>query len=146
MGIRCQRSARHASTLIRAFYLIFDVERSISIIKLLPNSLQFPRLYYILLLYSQGCPPLIGKKGSWIRHGVTQKECETEALLSFIAGSETTATSVILTLLYIISTPLIYQKLKEEINTAIREGRASSPITNAEARELPYLQVCSDHS
>jgi cytochrome P450 len=65
----------------------------------------------------------------------------SEALFMFIAGSDTTASAIRVTMLYVMSTPRVYQKLKDEIRTAIREGRASKPITAAESRELPYLQV-----
>ncbi|KAI1812681.1 cytochrome P450 [Poronia punctata] len=79
--------------------------------------------------------------GSWMRHGITQKECETEALLLFVAGSETTSVAMRLTLLYIISTPRVYHNLRDEMRAAIGKGKVSSPITSAEARELPYLQA-----
>ena len=68
----------------------------------------------------------------------------SEALFMLIAGSDTTASAIRVTMLYVMSTPRVYQKLKDEIRTAIREGRASSPITAAESRELPYLQVGPD--
>ncbi|KAK8040736.1 hypothetical protein PG991_000524 [Apiospora marii] len=80
--------------------------------------------------------------GSFIRHGLTQAECESEALFMFIAGSDTSASALRVTMFYIMSCPRVYQKLKAEIRTAIREGRASSPvITVAEAKQLPYLQA-----
>lgn len=74
-------------------------------------------------------------------HGLTQTQCEVETLFMFVAGSDTTAAAMKITMLYIISTPRVYQQLKTEIATALREGRASSPITQAEARALPYLQA-----
>jgi cytochrome P450 len=59
----------------------------------------------------------------------------------FVAGSDTTAAAIRVTMFYIMSSPRVYQKLKKEIRKAINEGQASSPITLAQARELPYLQV-----
>lgn len=59
----------------------------------------------------------------------------------FVAGSDTTASAIRVTLFYLMSSPRVYRKLKEEIRGCIREGRASTPITAAQARELPYLQV-----
>lgn len=59
----------------------------------------------------------------------------------FVAGSDTTAAAIRVTLFCLMSCPRVYRKLKEEIRGVIREGRASSPITAAQARELPYLQV-----
>ena len=36
-----------------------------------------------------------------------------------------------------------YSKLRAEIDTAISDGRiSSSPISDADARRLPYLQAC----
>ncbi|KAK4184486.1 Pisatin demethylase [Podospora australis] len=78
--------------------------------------------------------------GSFVRHGLTQRQCETEAIFQLVAGSDTTATAIRATLLYIITTPRVYNALQAEIDAAIRSGAISSPITNAEAAELPYLQ------
>ncbi|KAK8877454.1 hypothetical protein PGQ11_002400 [Apiospora arundinis] len=79
---------------------------------------------------------------SFINHGLTQAECESEALFMFVAGSDTSASAIRITMLYIMSCPRVYQKLKAEIRAAIREGRVSSPvITVAEAKQLPYLQA-----
>ncbi|KAI1312936.1 cytochrome P450 [Xylaria venustula] len=79
--------------------------------------------------------------GSFRRHGLTETECQTEALFMFIAGSETTASALRIMLFYLIATPVAYQKLKSEIRTAVKSGRVSSPITAAEAKELQYLQA-----
>ncbi|KAI1141843.1 cytochrome P450 [Hypoxylon sp. FL0543] len=79
--------------------------------------------------------------GSWVRHGATQAHCEVEAAFMFAAGTDTTATAIRITILYILATPRIYQRLKDEIASAVREGRVSQPITQAEARGLPYLQA-----
>ncbi|KAI8633515.1 cytochrome P450 [Xylariaceae sp. FL1651] len=78
---------------------------------------------------------------SFRRHGVTEAECQTEALFMFVAGSETSSSAIRIALLYLTATPMVYQKLKADIKAAIISGRASSPITAAEARDLPYLQA-----
>jgi hypothetical protein len=39
------------------------------------------------------------------------------------------------------STPRAYHALQAEIDEGIRAGKVSSPVTNAEANELPYLQA-----
>ena len=44
-------------------------------------------------------------------------------------------------MLYLLSSPAVYRKLKAEIAERIKEGRISSPITNEEAKQFPYLQV-----
>jgi cytochrome P450 len=54
-----------------------------------------------------------------------------------IAGSDTTATAVRATFLYIITIPRVHHKLLTEISSAT----LSSPISDAEAKKLPYLQA-----
>ena len=44
-------------------------------------------------------------------------------------------------MLYLMTTPRAYRALQAEIDEGIRAGRVSSPIKNAEAQEMPYLQV-----
>ncbi len=46
-----------------------------------------------------------------------------------------------MTLLYLISNPPAYRRLLAELDGAIEDGSVSSPITDAEARALPYLQA-----
>ena len=42
---------------------------------------------------------------------------------------------------YLLVTPASYAKLKEEIRSHAEQGKLSSPVTDAEARSLPYLQA-----
>lgn len=79
--------------------------------------------------------------GSMIKHGLTQIECETEGLFMIIAGTESTASAIRSALLHTMTTPLVYQKLKHEIKSAVAEQRVSQPISFQEAKTLPYLQV-----
>lgn len=72
---------------------------------------------------------------------MNQKECEAEGLFALVAGSETTASVIRITMLYLMSSPPIYQKFKAMIKEAIYTGSVSSPITVAEARRLPFLQA-----
>jgi cytochrome P450 len=76
--------------------------------------------------------------GSFIRHGLTQDELESETLLQIIAGSDTTASGIRGTLLHLITSPDIYCKLRAEIDDAT----LSSPVQDIEAKGLPYLQAC----
>jgi hypothetical protein len=55
-----------------------------------------------------------------------------------VAGSDTTATAIRVTFLHVISSPYIYSTLRKEIDNA---SPLSSPITDAEAKRLPYLQA-----
>lgn len=54
-----------------------------------------------------------------------------------MAGSDTTATAMRATLLYLLMNPRVVAKLRHEIST----NPISSPIQDAEARKLPYLQA-----
>ncbi|KAF9878749.1 cytochrome p450 [Colletotrichum karsti] len=76
-----------------------------------------------------------------VRNGLTYKELLAEIFLEFIAGSDSTATAVRMTMLCLLNTPTSLNSLRKEMDTAIAERRISSPITDAEARELPYLQA-----
>lgn len=78
-----------------------------------------------------------------MKHGLNKVECETEGLFMIVAGTETTASVIRSALLHTMTCPSVYQKLKDEINTAVREGKVSEPITIQEAKRLPFLQVRS---
>ena len=80
---------------------------------------------------------------AFIRHGLTQLEAESESLLQILAGSDSTATTIRVTMLYILTNPPVYAKLQSEIDTAIAAGSISHPVvSNSEAVALPYLQAC----
>ncbi|KEZ40403.1 hypothetical protein SAPIO_CDS8267 [Scedosporium apiospermum] len=77
--------------------------------------------------------------GSFVRHGLTQREAQSETLLQILAGSETSATAIRTTLLYIITHPPVYAKLLAEIADVSKT--TPSPIPNKVAQNLPYLQA-----
>ncbi|KAI1418553.1 cytochrome P450 [Hypoxylon sp. FL1857] len=79
--------------------------------------------------------------GSFIRHGMTKKECADEAMLQIQAGSDTTAVAIRTTLLYIMSTPRVYSRMKSMIKECLDRKEVSTPITYEEAQRLPYLQA-----
>ena len=79
--------------------------------------------------------------GAFVRNGISQRQIEAEILLQIIAGSDTTATGIRSMLLYLLTHPRVLNKLRNELDDAEREGRTSNPITNAEAKALPYLQA-----
>ncbi|KAJ8112192.1 hypothetical protein ONZ43_g5445 [Nemania bipapillata] len=79
--------------------------------------------------------------GSWIRNGLTQEQAEIEGLLLIIAGSDTTASAIRITMLHIMTCPRVYNKLKKEIRDAVVGGKVTSPIRLEEAKQLPYLQA-----
>jgi cytochrome P450 len=82
---------------------------------------------------------------SFIRHGLSGHELRTEALEQIIAGSDTTATGIRVTLLHIMSNPRVYRKLQEEIDDAVEKNMAPADgqriISAAQTKELPYLQA-----
>ncbi|RDA94984.1 hypothetical protein CP533_0162 [Ophiocordyceps camponoti-saundersi (nom. inval.)] len=76
--------------------------------------------------------------GSFISRGLTQSEAESEILMQILAGSDTTATAIRATMLYIISNARVINKLRAEIEAT----KPSWPvIADAEARNMPYLQA-----
>ena len=79
--------------------------------------------------------------GSFVAHGLSRDDAEGEAVVQIIAGSDTSATAIRSTLLFLITNPHAYMRLQQEIDGGIRAGRISSPITDAEARQFPYLQA-----
>jgi cytochrome P450 len=79
--------------------------------------------------------------GSFVRHGLDRRDSETEALVQLIAGSDTTATAIQSTMLFLMTSPQVYARLQAEIDREISGGRISSPITDAEARRFAYLQA-----
>lgn len=99
-------------------------------------------------------PPLRGAKATchflltqcqdeWIKHGLSRRECELELAVQVPAGSETSTTAIRGIMLYLVSAPSVYRKLQQEISTGIEQGQISDPITQEEAKRMPYLQVSS---
>lgn len=81
---------------------------------------------------------------SFIRHGLTKDDLFTEAVLHIPAGSDTTATAIRSTMLYLIAHPRIYYRLRVEVEVAVSSGAApavSSIVQDATLRNFPYLQA-----
>ncbi|KAM0318362.1 hypothetical protein ACHAO8_001753 [Botrytis cinerea] len=81
--------------------------------------------------------------GSFVAHGLTQEEANSEALLQVdrIAGTDTTATAIRAMLLHIAASPTCYAALQAAIDEGVENGKISSPVTDTETRALPYLQA-----
>ncbi|KAK7711747.1 hypothetical protein SLS63_012586 [Diaporthe eres] len=79
--------------------------------------------------------------GEWIKHGYSPDQCEYDIASIMPAGTETSITVIRGTLLHILSSPPVYHKLKQEISEGIKAGRISRPITNDQAKAMPYLQA-----
>jgi cytochrome P450 len=92
-----------------------------------------------------GAKPLIRHDmlASFIAKGLTAAELESETLTQITAGSDSTASALRLTLHFISTTPRILSRLLAEARAALAAHRLTRPIiTDAEARNLPYLQAC----
>lgn len=79
--------------------------------------------------------------GSFIRHGVAPKECELEIPFQIIAGSDTTATAIRGTMLYLSANRVAYDRLQKEIDDCVANHTISDPITSEEGKNMDYLQV-----
>jgi len=77
---------------------------------------------------------------------MTDQRVLTMAVSMAFAGSETTAISLAAVFYYLLRNPTCYQKLMQELDEAVEEGRiADSPartVTWAESQKLPYLDAC----
>ncbi|CAJ2512418.1 Uu.00g054330.m01.CDS01 [Anthostomella pinea] len=82
-----------------------------------------------------------GTLASFFEQGVTREEAIHELVLQIVAGTDSTATGIRMTLLLLVSNPMAYHKLRAEIDNGIGKGKVSSPIKDTEARQLPYLQA-----
>ncbi len=71
--------------------------------------------------------------GSFLRHGLTRAQVESEAVLQILAGSDTSATAIRSVLLNVLSSPTIYKKLVEEIDGMEVAGEV---ISDAAARPM----------
>ncbi|KAL5390733.1 hypothetical protein PMIN02_006902 [Paraphaeosphaeria minitans] len=78
---------------------------------------------------------------AFMRHGLTREDLFTEAWLQILAGSETTATAIRGTMLYLISNPRVYTKLQREIDNTVAAGLAPGIVSDVIARDLVYLQA-----
>ena len=90
---------------------------------------------------SEDSKPKSDMLGSFIRHGLTPEEASSEALLQIIAGSDTSASTIRAVMLHTLTNASSYRRLQAEIDDGIAGGTISSPVTDAEARQLPYLQA-----
>ena len=75
---------------------------------------------------------------------MTRLECEEEAMLAIVAGSDTTAGTIRFMLYRLMRTPRVYSRFKDEIRKALDCGDVSCPITLDQAKQIPYLQVSID--
>ncbi|PHH90859.1 hypothetical protein CDD83_2415 [Cordyceps sp. RAO-2017] len=78
---------------------------------------------------------------AFVDAGLTRDELMQEVFVETVAGSDTTATAVRSTMLCLLGNPAALARLRAEIDTGIASGLVSSPVRDAEARRMPYLQA-----
>lgn len=76
--------------------------------------------------------------GSWIAHGLNEREAATDLVINIVAGSDTIVTALRTTVMYVITHPTVYTKLQHELSSC----QATRPIIReSEAKSLPYLNA-----
>lgn len=74
--------------------------------------------------------------GSFVAHGLTQAEAESEVVVHILAGSDTTATAIRSTMLHLVTNARAVAALRAEIDAA---GLGEGIVSNARASTLPYV-------
>lgn len=77
---------------------------------------------------------------SFTNHGLTRDDLFVEAFLQMVAGSDTSATAIRSTMLYVLSNPRVYRKLQIEVDAAA-PGIKGNIAPDSLLRTLPYLQA-----
>jgi cytochrome P450 len=82
---------------------------------------------------------------SFMRNGVVDDDLRSEALIFMTVGSVNPLGAISGTVLYILTNFRVYTKLQDEIDSAVRDGRAprveEGIVTSAQIKRLPYLQA-----
>jgi cytochrome P450 len=81
---------------------------------------------------------------SFIHHGLSKEDLFSEAVLQILAGSDTTATAIRSTMLYLITHPRIYRRLQVEVDDAVKSGTAPAApaiVQDTTLKNLQYLQA-----
>ncbi|KAH7090468.1 putative benzoate 4-monooxygenase cytochrome P450 [Paraphoma chrysanthemicola] len=82
--------------------------------------------------------------GSWIQHGLSQHEVETEASIAIVTGAFPSASAINVLALHITTNPHILNTLRAEFRSARDNGTIGDVPSYAELLKLPYLQACID--
>ena len=78
--------------------------------------------------------------GHFVSKGLSQTQCEAEAFLQIIAGSDSTTTILRSTLYLLSGNPGAYAKLRGEVDDAVQSGNSSDPVIKySDAQKLTYL-------
>ncbi|KAF4878426.1 Cytochrome P450 monooxygenase lolP1 [Colletotrichum siamense] len=96
---------------------------------------------YAEMRLQPGAKPQKDMMQAFINQGLNLNELIQIVYIHMIAGTNSAAQAMRMTLLSLINNPVAYRRLQREIDGAIAAGSISSPITNSEALKLPYLQA-----
>ncbi|WPH01848.1 Hypothetical protein R9X50_00470200 [Acrodontium crateriforme] len=80
--------------------------------------------------------------GHFVAKGLSQMQCEAEASLQILAGSDSTTTVLRSILFHLGASPGAYAKLRIEIEDATATHMPTGVIAYAKAQKLPYLSAC----
>lgn len=79
---------------------------------------------------------------AFMKNGLSENDCVTEATLQIVAGADAVATILRCTMLMLISNPAAYRKLQEEVDGEVqRKCEVGRLVKSADAAQLPYLQA-----
>lgn len=94
--------------------------------------------------YAPNARPRKDMLGHFIRKGLSQTQCEAEAFLQIIAGSDSTTTVLRSTLYLLVANPTAYNDLRREIDKTVGGYWSGPPriIDYAQTQKMPYLQAC----
>ena len=79
--------------------------------------------------------------GSFLSCGMSPQQAEAEILTQLSAGTDSNSAALRGIFLYLITSTQTYMRLRDEIDAGIKEGRISTPVTAAQATDLPYLDA-----
>ncbi|KAJ4390875.1 hypothetical protein N0V93_004474 [Gnomoniopsis smithogilvyi] len=91
--------------------------------------------------YQPGAPDEKDLLGAFIRSGLEPGPCMSEVMIAMIAGNDTTAAAIRMTMLCLMTNPRVYSKFKSVVQEAVQNGTASNPIRFEEAKKMPYVQA-----
>ncbi|CAN8102785.1 unnamed protein product [Discula destructiva] len=91
--------------------------------------------------YQPGAPDEKDLLGAFVRSGLEPGPCLSEVMIAMLAGNDTTAAAIRMTMLCLMTNPRVYSKLKATVRDAVRDGTISNPIKQEEAKKIPYLQA-----
>lgn len=81
--------------------------------------------------------------GHFVAKGLSQLQCEAEANLQIIAGSDSTTTVLRSIIFHLTANPAVYAKLRTEIDDlGNRQGVSIGKVDYAKAQKLAYLNAC----